>query len=164
MAVRGITDSHELSVLQQAALFQNKPFITTQMCVTVQHNLCDMLSKMDLTGYIYPVMQCGAMQQLINVIRETDNANVRLVAFKVAHNIALDDNGERLIVFNAGGGLQVFANQILSLPFRGVNHRIDYGRLAFFACTILRSSQCTQQPCLILASLVFSRNTRHRQT
>jgi len=121
--VRAITDSHELCMLQPAALFHYEPFITTQMCVTVQNNLCEMLSKMELDGYIFPIMQCGAMQQLVNVIRETDSDGVRLMAFRAAKTIAYDDNGERLIVLKAGG-LQVFANQILSLPLTGVKNRL----------------------------------------
>jgi len=116
LVMQAITYSHELSILQPAALFQQEPFITRQMCDTVQHNLCEMLSQMVLEGSISPIMQCGAMQQLVNVIRETESDGVRLVACHVAKNIAEDDNGERLMFLKAGG-LQVFVNQILPLPF-----------------------------------------------
>jgi len=116
LVMQAITYSHELSILQPAALFQQEPFITRQMCDTVQHKLCVMLSRMTLDGYIFPIMQCGAMQQLVNVIRETESDGVRLVACRLAKNIAEDDNGERLMFLKAGG-LQVFVNQILPLPF-----------------------------------------------
>ena len=122
LVVRTITDSHELSMLQPSALFQHEPFITAQMCHTVQHDLCEMLANVELDGYIFPIMQCGAMQQIVNVIRETESKGVRLRAIQTVRNFATDDNGERLIFLKAGG-LQVFVDHILPLASEPANNR-----------------------------------------
>jgi hypothetical protein len=110
LLMQTLHESHDLSLLQPPELFQGAKYITMQMCLTIQLNLCRILFKVTHPEQL-PHMVIGVLPIIFIIIGETLNAQVRQCAILSVYNIAWEDNNERLLILRAGG-LPIMASLI----------------------------------------------------
>jgi len=113
LLVQTLLESHNLCLLQPTEMFQGSTYVTMEMCVTTQLNICKTLYDIiDMDQFLQTVIQAGVLSNIFIVVGETLDAQVRVSAFETVLNIAWEDNGQSLLILRAGG-LKIMANLIL---------------------------------------------------
>jgi len=94
-------------------MFQGSTYVTMEMCVTTQLNICKTLYDIiEMDQFLQTVIQAGVLSNIFIVVGETLDAQVRVSAFETVLNIAWEENGQSLLILRAGG-LKIMANLIL---------------------------------------------------